>query len=55
MARVESMPAGVVSQTVLRLLAAEVGPESPPPPFPRSPLPPSPSTAAAVHRAAAAS
>jgi hypothetical protein len=28
MARVESMPAGVVSQTVLRLLAAEVGPES---------------------------
>jgi hypothetical protein len=23
------MPAGVVSQTVLRLLAAEVGPESP--------------------------
>jgi hypothetical protein len=33
MARVESMPAGVVSQTVLRLLAAEVGPESPLPPF----------------------
>jgi hypothetical protein len=27
------MPAGVVSQTMLRLLAAEVGPESPLPPF----------------------
>ena len=33
MARVESMPAGVVSQTTVRLLAAELGPESPLPPF----------------------
>jgi Domain of unknown function (DUF5107) len=33
MARVEIMSAGVVSQTTLRLLAAEVGPESPLPPF----------------------
>jgi hypothetical protein len=32
-ARVEGMPAGVVSQTMLRLLAAELGPESPLPPF----------------------
>jgi hypothetical protein len=31
-ARVEIMPAGVVSQTTLRLLAAELGPESPLPP-----------------------
>ncbi|HEX6757640.1 MAG TPA: DUF5107 domain-containing protein [Propionibacteriaceae bacterium] len=29
----KSMPAGVVSQTTLRLLAAELGPESPLPPF----------------------
>jgi hypothetical protein len=27
------MPAGLVSQTTLRLLAAELGPESPLPPF----------------------
>ncbi len=33
MARVESMPPGVVSQTTLRLLAADRGPESPLPPF----------------------
>ena len=31
--RVESMSAGVVGQTTLRLLAAELGPESPLPPF----------------------
>ena len=33
MTRVASMPAGVVSQTTLRLLAAELGQESPLPPF----------------------
>ena len=32
-ARVDIMPAGVVSQTTLQLLAAELGPESPLPPF----------------------
>ena len=33
MTRVASMPAGMVSQTTLRLLAAELGQESPLPPF----------------------
>src|SRR3712207_3367497 len=33
MVRVEGMPAAGVSQTMLRLLAAEVGPESPLPSF----------------------
>src|SRR4029453_4049609 len=33
LARVESMPAGVVSQTTLRVLAAELGSDSPLPPF----------------------
>ncbi len=33
MARVDNMPAGLVSQRQLRLVAAELGPESPLPPF----------------------
>ena len=33
MAKVEGMPAAGISQTTLRLLAADVGPESPLPPF----------------------
>jgi hypothetical protein len=46
MARVESMPAGVVSQTTLRLLAAELGPESPLPAFTGLQRLPAPSSAA---------